>query len=135
MQEQYEVYLGQDKIGRVQVSREGLYYRFHCRCSLSGDVMFRLEAKNEKESVDLGIVVPADGQFGLDKRLPVKQFPEEDYRFEVQPHRKKLEGKFVPIYPEEPFAYLSKLEDAHMEIREDQPGIVLPPEEENTPVD
>ena len=28
--------------GRVTVTREGLYYRFSCRCKLTGDVMHRL---------------------------------------------------------------------------------------------
>ena len=35
-------------------------------------------------------------------------------------------GKFVPVYPEEPFAYMSRLKGAFLEIRNGQMGINLP---------
>jgi len=41
----------------------------------------------------------------------------------VQPE--PVEDRFVPVSEEEPFEYLDKLEDAVMEIRGDQQGIVL----------
>ena len=36
-----------------------------------------------------------------------------------------VEESFIPVSEEEPFEYLDKLEDAHMEIHDDTPGIVF----------
>ena len=41
-------------------------------------------------------------------------------------------GKFVPVYPDEPFAYMSKLKDAYLEVREGQPGVVITEQKERT---
>ena len=42
MEENYGVYFGNRPVGKVQVTRQGLYYHFLCRCELTGDVMCRL---------------------------------------------------------------------------------------------
>ena len=41
------------------------------------------------------------------------------------PDRPVPEGKFVPIFPEEPFAYLERLEDAYLEKRNGYLGVVI----------
>jgi hypothetical protein len=41
------------------------------------------------------------------------------------PKHQKSEGKFIPIYPEEPFAYISRLQNAFLEIRNGQAGVVI----------
>ena len=33
--------------------------------------------------------------------------------------------KYVPVYPEEPFSYMSRLKDAYLERRNGQLGIVI----------
>ena len=35
-----------------------------------------------------------------------------------------VEESFIPVLEDEPFDYLDKLEEAHMEVRDDTPGIV-----------
>ena len=42
MEGKYAVTFGQTEVGIVQMKREGLYWRFCCRCQLSGDVVCRL---------------------------------------------------------------------------------------------
>ena len=117
----FEVYLHGQAVGKVEVRREGLYYRFRCRCRLSSQSVCRLEA-NE---VSLGILVPMGDGFGLDTKLPVKRFREEPWEFEVMPNRPVLEGRFIPIKPEEPFAYLERLKGAYLARRDGQVGIIL----------
>ena len=70
----YDVYFGHRQSGRVQVQRQGLYYRFQCRCRLTGDVVCRLYVLCGGRRENLGVVVPMDGGFGLDTRVPVKHF-------------------------------------------------------------
>ena len=36
-----------------------------------------------------------------------------------------LEGKFIPIKPEEPFAYIERLKDAYLVQREERIGICI----------
>ena len=73
LEENYAVYFGNRPVGKVQVTRQGLYYRFLCRCELTGDVMCRLWVSCADKRESLGLVVPVDGGFGLSTSLPVKR--------------------------------------------------------------
>ena len=121
----YEVYFGKDKAGRVQVTREGLYYRFLCRCRLSGDVVCRLLVRCGQMQENLGVVVPMGDGFGLEKKVPVKHLGEGNMEFVLTPKQDRIGGKFVPIYPEEPFSYIARLKDAFLAQQNGQPGAVI----------
>lgn len=110
--------------GTVKVTREGLYYRFSCRCRLSGETMHRLVVFTDAGQVDLGVCVPMEGCFGVERKLPCKRFGENP-QFRLLPKHEGMQGRFVPIYPEEPFMYISKLNKAFLEVRNGQPGILI----------
>ena len=122
----YDVFLGKDKVGKVQVLREGLYYRFLCRCRLSGEVVCRLLIRCGEKQENLGPVVPIGDGFGLEKRLPVKHLGEGEMEAYLMPKQDVVSGKFVPIYPEEPFGYIARLKDAFLARQKGQPGVVIP---------
>ena len=121
----YDVYFGSQSCGRVQVRRQGLYYCFACRCQLTGEVVCRLYVSCGGKRENLGVVVPMDGGFGLDTRLPIKRLGQGKMEFYLIPKHEVAAGKFVPIYPEEPFAYLNRLKDAFLEVREGKTGAVI----------
>ena len=121
----YDVLLGDEPIGKAQVKKEGLYYCISCRCRLSGEVVYRIEAKGDAGTEDLGVLVPENGAFVITKRIPAKRLGQGALQFRAVPRRIKTDEKFVPISPEEPFAYLSRLENAYLQIRNGQKGIVL----------
>ncbi len=121
----YDVKIGDIKVGEVAVEKQGLYYRFSCRCHLSGKTMHRAVVICGGVRVDLGICVPVDGRFGVDKKLPCKNFAPGKPEFLLLPKGNERSGKFVPVYPEEPFAYMSKLKNAFLEIRDGQAGILI----------
>lgn len=125
MEGNYPVYFGKQAVGRVMVRREGLYYRFCCRCTLTGEVVCRLAVICEGEPVHLGILVPVGESFGLDTSLPVKRIGEIEPEFQVMPGRAVTNGRFVPIKPEEPFAYIAKLKDAFLAYQNGQAGVIL----------
>ena len=125
MEGNYGVYFGKQPVGKVQVLRQGLYYRFICRCQLSGDVVCRLSVVCGNNRESLGVVVPENGGFGLDTKLPVKRLGEGEMMFTLIPKHEKTEGKFVPIYPEEPFAYIERLKESFLVRKEGQAGIVI----------
>ena len=125
MEGSYEVCFGKDTVGKVQVLRQGLYYRFICRCRLTGDVICRLVARCGEKQENLGIVVPMEDGFGLDKKIPVKQIGEGNMDFLLVPKHDQLMGKFVPICPEEPFAYITRLKESFLVRKDGQVGLVI----------
>ena len=126
MDGKYGVTFGQAEVGVVQVRREGLYWHFFCSCRITGDVVCRLvvQCGNSRES--LGIVVPDGDRFQLDTRLPIKKLDRGEPRFLLVPRHEAGEGIFVPLRPEEPFAYIARLKDAYFVRRYGQAGVVIP---------
>lgn len=116
----------------MQVQRQGLYYRFICRCQLSGDVVCRLRVSCGGEAVNLGVVVPTGAGFGLDTRLPVKRFREGEPVFSLVPKHEAAAGQFVPIVPEEPFAYIDRLKTGFLVKKYGQAGILLADQRESS---
>ena len=109
----------------MQVTREGLYWRFVCRCRLSGDVVCRLLVQCGDRQENLGVLVPMGDGFGLDKRIPAKRLGEGELAFSLMTKGSSVEGTFVPIYPEEPFAYIARLKDAFLARQNGQVGVII----------
>ena len=109
----------------MQVTRQGLYYRFVCRCKLTGEVVCRLYISCGGQQENLGVVVPSGDGFGLDTRLPVKRFREGEPSFSLIPKHEMVSGQFVPIVPEEPFAYIERLKTSFLVRKYGQLGIEI----------
>lgn len=125
MEGNYEVRFGSQVVGKVQVLRQGLYYRFICNCMLTGDVVFRLVVCCGGKNENIGVLIPSGDSFSLDKKMPSKLFGEEIPIFYLAPRHDTVNGKFVPIYPEEPFAYIARLKDAFLARQNGQIGAIL----------
>ena len=121
----YEIMKGSSSVGQVVVERQGLYYRFFCRCELVDKEIYRLMVSCNGNREKLGTLVPMDGFWGLEKRIPAKRLREGKPEFFLMSKDCISKGKFVPVYPEEPFSYLSRLKDAYLERREGQLGLVI----------
>lgn len=121
----YDVMLGGRSVGEAELTRQGALLQIRCRCRLSGDVVCRVAMYCGEQRWDLGILVPENGAFVLTARLAAKQLGGKKPEFRVEPRRPKLEKDFVPISPEEPFSYLTRLENAYLQVRNGQLGIVL----------
>ena len=88
--------------------------------------------------MSLGVLVPEGGGLSLDKKVPVKQFPTGHPVFRVRPLHEKEETnkpkeKLVPLSPDEPFAYLDKLKDAHLAEQNGVRGLWIAQEEDTSP--
>lgn len=125
MEKSYAVTLSGSPTGKVTVQRRGLYYLFSCRCSLYGDIMYQLMVTCGSVRENLGILVPQQGIFVLNRQLPVKRIGEGDMSFILVPKQSAPTEKFIPICPEEPFAYISRLKESFLVLRNGQPGIGL----------
>ena len=121
----FEVKQDRSIVGTVRVEEKGLYYVFRCKCNPLGDGMHHLVAVTEQGKTDLGICVPEASGFCVYARIPKKRLVDGKVEFLLLPKRPGMEGRFVPVYPEEPFAYLSKLKGAYLQTRGGQIGIVI----------
>ena len=121
----YEVKQGPDSVGQVTVERQGLYYRFSCRCTMTDTKMRRLTVTCNGKQEDLGTLVPMGNGFGLEKRIPVKRLGEGKPEFQMVSKGDGRKETFVPVYPEEPFSYIDQLQTAFLETREGTVGVRL----------
>lgn len=125
MERKYSVTVCGKQAGVVLVRRQGLYFHFNCRCNLSGDIIYRLVVVCGMVQENLGILVPDQDSFVLDTKLPVKRIGEGELSFMLIPKHEMLAGTFVPISPEEPFAYISRLKDSFLILKNGQAGICI----------
>ena len=125
MEGTYDIRLAGQTVGQARVHREGLYYYFSCKCGFTGEVMYKITVSCGDRTELLGTPVPENGSFLLNTRIPVKRFGQGRPVFYAVPRHTKLQGNFIPICPEEPFAYLNRLKNAHLERRNGQLGVVL----------
>lgn len=125
MEGTYELSLGDKHIGKVRVYRQGLYHHFSCRCDLSGGVICKLQVRCGEKQENLGVLVPMEGRFGLEKKLPAKCLGQGNPEFRLVTRQEQSTGTFVPIYPDEPFAYIHQLENAFLDRRDGQLGVVI----------
>ena len=120
----YDILRGGEKIGKAEVRRHGLYYRFRCCCDLTGEVMYRITVICGGKTENLGIPIPEGDCFRLSTRLPVSRFSSDEPEFRAVP-RHQSQGLWVPISPETPFDYITRLENAVMERRGNAVGILI----------
>lgn len=121
----YDILLGKDPVGQAVVVRDGLYWRFDCRCCLSGEAVFRITVSCGGKTESLGIPVPSGRDFVLRTRLPMKKLGQGEPVFRVVPKHAPLPENWVPVNPEEPFAYLTRLQDAFLQVRDGKVGVVF----------
>ena len=125
MEGTYPVLHGDQPVGKVQVTRRGLYYHFSCSLRLTEPCVYRLEFSCAETVENLGVPVPEGDCFVLSKRIPVSRLGEGKPVFRVVPKNESLQGRFVPISPEEPFAYLDRLKNAYLSRQSQRTGIVI----------
>ena len=125
MEGNYPLSFGGRTVGKVQVLRDGLYWRFHCRCKLSEGMIHKVMVSDGEKEVHLGILVPEGSGFQLDTRLPRKRLSGMKWQFQAMPTRPASTEYCVPIRSEEPFAYLERLKNAYLEKRDGQVVAIL----------
>lgn len=125
MEGNYEILLAGVSVGQARIKREGLYYCFQCHCRFSSEVIYKLTVTCNDVTENLGIPVPEGDHFVLETRIPIKRLGEGIPVIRAVPKHNDLQGKFIPLSPTEPFAYLSQLESAFLEKRDGKLGVVI----------
>ena len=122
---EYPIMLNGQAVGRAEVAQEGLYYRFTCRCRFSGEILYRIILCFDGGAEKLGVPVPERGEFCLKTRVPVKRIGQGKWSFHAAAQYDKPAGEFVPLSPEEPFRYLKRLQNAHLQTRDGVTGLFV----------
>ena len=129
----YDVMFCGKTVGNVHLVKQGLYYHLQCSCSMISREIYRLQVQCGQERIRCGILIPENNRFVLETKIPAKKLYGDDLEFwlenisscgNVTSHLKG-EFKYIPIYPDEPFTYLTKLKHAYFEKRNAQGGILI----------
>lgn len=118
----WKVYKAGVPSGHCKVTKEGLYYRFSCKCNLNEKDICRLIVQIGDYQKNLGVLVPSYGIFSVESRVSVRDFPAGNPEFRIESSKAEL---FVPLRPEEPFSYIAKLQDAYLARQNGQIGITI----------
>ena len=119
----YQVYYGREPVGKVEITRQGLYLRIICRCCLPGQQIYRLYAVSEKARMNLGVLLPNEDGGYLEKRIPARSLTDINIRFVISTGAGEGLGKFIPLSPEEPFAYIDRLKDGFLDSENGRLGV------------
>ena len=115
--------LGKESVGKVQLLQQGLYCRVICHCQASAEEVYRLYAEVDGRRENIGIPVPEGDGLVLDRKIPAKRLGEGTIRFFLSSGNGCEGSAFVPICPEEPFLYISRLKTAFLESEQGKVGI------------
>lgn len=112
----YDVFLNGAVVGRAEVTTEGLYYRFRCRCTLPDQRMYRLVVTTSGRQIDLGICVPYGSISTVDKLMAKKHFKDRNMQFSISIKDTPEDTKSVSVDPNRPFMYIRQLPNARLRI-------------------
>lgn len=132
MSEIYPILLGKNCIGQASVSRQGLYYQIACACRLSGEVVYRVRASCADKAVNLGILVPENGLFAVRSRVAISKLGVGALSFCAIPQHVKTDDNFIPLKPDEPFAYLHRMDGMYLSKRGSQIGLCIKESEDQS---
>lgn len=121
----YDIYAGTQIVGQAEVIKEGLYYRFSCKCTPPNEGVYRIMVSDGDNTKDLGICVPTGEWFCLVSRVPMKYLSGERLEFALVPKDKQEIA--VPVATGEPFADLDKLDSAHLQQSHEKTEIIIDP--------
>lgn len=121
----FEIIHNQQVVGKATVTVEGLYYQISCCCKMPDKSIYRIYARTDKETKDLGVCIPSGDSFVLAKKIPIKQICIENSSFQICEMNSQHDSQAVPVYNDKPFLYIDKLERARFEVRNDQPYIII----------
>jgi len=120
----YDIYLGEDVTGKACVKQEGLYYHFQCWCRLPSASIHCVILQSRGKEYNLGVCVPDGDKFRADKRIPIKQFDDPEFKFYLM-ERNQRNKILIAVDSQKPFEHLQDLENAQLDLSNELPQICL----------
>ena len=121
----YPILLNGRNIGKAEVEKQGLYYRFDCRCSFPDEGLYTISVKNGAYNKSLGVCTQEGSVFRIKTSIPIKHFPEQVFTFTASMKSESGSHNFVPLHLDQPFAYIRELNHAVFTVCNGKPGVNL----------
>lgn len=130
----FEIKMDGQRIGEVEMKKEGLYYRFQCRCQLVQPNICTITLFSNGKEHKLGICVPTGNDFCLNTRIPIKYIGEGPFAFFATVKSSAEQERFCPIDPAKGFSELALLENARLCMRNNQLGVQITVTQDQIPI-
>lgn len=116
----YPVYYHEQIVGTANLTKEGMHWCIYCHCQYPLNGRLAIKIQKESECVDLGLCVPYENGFGLQKRVSVKILGQGSLRFLLEKQEKR---KFIPISV--PFAHIAKIPKGNLRTENGKYGVYI----------
>lgn len=127
MKKCYPVFFCDQNVGAANISVCGLYMQISCNCRLPDQKIYKLYAQCNGSKIPLGVMVPKNGVFVLEKRIPVKNFEDTEMRFVILQYREVSDENAYFVLQNKPFAQLAELtQNAFLQEDTGKIKIVIP---------
>ena len=121
----FEVKLNGNVVGSAEILERGLYYQISCRCNLPAGKLYRLQIVCERGGVDLGICVPFDDGFGVNKTIAAKKVDIDTISFYLTTNVEGSDALFVPLDMRKPVDNLENIMQAKFAWRDKEAGLLF----------
>ena len=112
-------------VGKIYLAKQGLYCKLRCKCILNKTGIYRLHLKCFGTDRNLGVLIPDQMHYVLESTIAAKYVDFDHPQFYITGLRDNTDEEFVPICSDRPFAYIHKLENARIAIRDGKIGIMV----------
>ena len=112
---EYPIFFAGEEKGIAVVTRQGMFWYIRCSCQCCEELGCSVIVSwTEDQCVDLGRCFREEDRWCLSTRIRRNAVPEGKPVFRMMIKNAKSAERLVPIQPEEPFAYLSRLKNAYL---------------------
>ncbi len=125
MEARYDVFMGDRRIGTLQLREAGLYYQLSCICSLEKKDMHELWCETAHGNEKLGVLIPDDIGCGIHTKIPRRRLGQGSIRFYVAPRTAPHSVSVEPLDPHVPFCRIMDLATARFVRRGNDAGILF----------
>lgn len=126
MDRSYPITYHQQCIGSAKMHKEGLYMQIRCVCRFPDKQIYKLYASCNNQQIELGIPIPKNLEFVLEKRIPIKQLSDTEVKFYAKRKNNALPAEGIPVSADCPFERLADLhEGAYLQHTEGTLKIVI----------
>lgn len=120
----YQITWNGSSVGNAELHKEGMFYRFLCRCRLPNKGLYRVIVTDGENKYDLGICVPEGNGYSCVARVPCNQLKGNNLSFALMGSEEK---RGITIASGKPFAHLDKLNAARLHFANGLPEIMINP--------
>ena len=127
--QEYEVYCADRVIGSISLEPQGLYYKIFSYCERISEKFPKLYAVCGDHKTSIGVYKPQGNGFVMERLLSIKSWDLKGISFQIGSMDRQIKGETIPVFPDRPFPYISRIGNAQFCREDEQPGILYSPKQ------